>query len=198
MTFKELLKTVVFDDVWTELKKEYFIKDEAFQKYFKAFNQLKELTPEPNDEDFRLVVARVEDGLAPGTFTYDVFGIKSGDSDHYALELLPWSQLLSFEIVEKCVEMYSAVAIAAHSLYEFTFFGYDAAEVETNSKIEIEILNKRREEIENGTAGLVSWDEVCKSIGYVDDSTEEEKELQQKQFERINAENKRVYEMLLS
>ena len=118
MTFKELLKTVVFDDVWTELKKEYSMKDEAFEMYFKAFNQLKELTPEPNHDAFRLVVARVEDGLTPGTFIYDVFGIK----------------------------------------------------------MEIEILKKRREEIENGTAVLLSWDEVCKDIGYVDDRTEEEKE----------------------
>ncbi|MCR4437241.1 MAG: hypothetical protein QHH06_15630 [Clostridiales bacterium] len=64
--------------------------------------------------------------------------------------------------------------------------------------MEIEILKKRREEIENGTAELLSWNEVCKDIGYVDDRTEEEKELQQKQFERINAENKKIYEMLLS
>jgi hypothetical protein len=198
MTFKELLKTVVFDDVWTELEKEYCMKDEAFEAYFKVYNQLKELTPEPNHDGFRLVVARVEDGLEPGTFTYDVFGIKPGDNDHYALELLPWSELLSFEIVEKCVEAYSAAAVVAHCLYEVTFFGYDASDVEANIKKEIEILKERLEEIENCTAELVSWDEVCKDIGYVDDRTEEEKERQHKQFKRINAENKRVYEMLLS
>lgn len=44
MTFKELLKTVVFDDVWRELKQEYSMKDEAFEMYFKAFNQLKDST----------------------------------------------------------------------------------------------------------------------------------------------------------
>ncbi|MCR4442849.1 MAG: addiction module protein [Peptococcaceae bacterium] len=198
MTFKELLKTVVFDDVWTELEKEYGMKNEAFEAYFKVFNQLKGLTPEPNHDGFRLVVARVEDWLEPGTFMYDVFGIKPGDNDHYALELLPWSELLSYEVVEKCVEAYSAAAVVAHSLYEVTFFGYDATDVETNIKKEIEILKERLDEIENGTAELVSWDKVCKDIGYFDDRTEEEKELQHKQFERINAENKRVYEMLLS
>lgn len=197
MTFKELLESVVFDDVWTELKKEYYMKDEAFEMYFKAFNQLKGLTPEPNHDGFRLVVARIEDVLSPGTFTYDVFGIKTGDSDHYALELLPWSELLSFEVVERCVEAYSAAAVVAHFLYEFTFFGYDVTEVEANIKMEIEILKECREKIENGTAELVSWHEV-KDIGYVDDRTEEEKEQQLKQFERINAENKKIYEMLLS
>lgn len=198
MTFKELLKTVVFNDVWTELEKEYCIKDEAYETYFKVFNQLKGLTPEPNHDGFCLVIARVEDGLAPGTFTYDVFGIKPGDNDHYALELLPWSKCLSFEVVKKCVETYNAAVVVAHSLYEFTFFGYDATDIKINGEKEIEILRERREEIENGTEELVSWDEVCKDIGYVDERTEEEKALQHKQLERINAENKRVYEMLLS
>ena len=198
MNFKELLKTVVLEDVWTELKKEYCMKDEAFEAYFKVFNQLKGLTPKPNHERFRLVVAKVEDGLVLGTFIYDVFGIKPDDIDHYAIELLPWSEWLSFEVVEKCIEVYSAAVVVAHSLFEFTFFGYDAADVEANTKKEIEILMERHEEIENGAAELVSWDEVCKDIGYVDDRSDEEKELQHKQFERINAENKKVYEMLLS
>jgi len=198
MTFMELLNTVVFNDVWTELKKEYCMKDEGFETYFNVFNQLKELTPEPNHDGFRLVVARIEDGLEPGTFIYDVFGVKPGDKNHYALELWPWSEWLSFEVAKKCVEAYGAATVVAHSLYEITFFGYDAADVETNIKKEIEILKERHKEIENGTAELVSWDELCKKVGFVDDRTKEEKELQYKQFERINAENKRVYEMLLS
>ena len=53
-------------------------------------------------------------------------------------------------------------------------------------------------EIEAGTAEFVSWDVVCESIGYVDERTAEEKELQHKQFERIAAENEKIYEMLLS
>ena len=196
--FKKLLKSVVFDDVWSELNKVYSMKDEAFETYFKVFNQLKELTPEPNHDNFRLVVARGEDALEPGTFIFDIFGIKLGDNDRYALELSPWKEWLSFEVIEKCIEAYGAASVVAHSIYELTFFGYDVAAVEANTKKEIEILRERHEEIENGTAEFVSWDEVCKDIGNVDDRTEEEKESQHKQFERIITENKRVYEMLLS
>jgi len=198
MTFKELLETVSFEVVWQELKKEYCLKDEAFEVYIRVFHQLKELMPEPNHDLMRLVVAKVEDGLEPGTYIYDVFGIKPGDNEHYALELLPWSNWLSFEVVEKCVEAYSASVVVAHSLYEITFYGYDAVDVEAIINDEIDILRDRRKELEDGKAKLVSWDEVCKNIGYVDERTEEEKELQYKQFERINADNKRVYEMLLS
>lgn len=106
--------------------------------------------------------------------------------------------MLSLEVVEKCVKVYSAEIVVAHCLYEFTFFGFDAAETEANTKKEIEILKRRHEEIENSTAKFLSWEEFCEDIGYVDDRTEEEKELEQKQFERINAENKKIYEFLLS
>jgi hypothetical protein len=198
MIFKELIKSVVFDNVWTELNKEYSMKDGAFEAYLSVFNQLKELTPKPNHDDFRLVVARIEDEFEPGTFIFDVFGIKLGDNDHYALELVPWKEWLSFEVIENCIEAYGTAAVVAHSLYELTFFGYDVADAKANTKKEIEILRERHEEIENGTAELISWDEVSRNIGYTDDRTEEEKELQHKQFERIITENKRVYELLLS
>ena len=198
MTFRELLEKVMFDDVWITLQKEYCMKDEAFESYFNAFCQLKGLTPEPNHDDFRLVVARVEDGLEPGTYTYDVFGVKPNDKVHYALELLAWNKWLSFDVVEKCVEEYGATAFVAHSLYELTFFGFDAGDVVVNIAREIEILNERHREIETGTAKLVSWDEASENMGYNDDRTAKEKELQHKQFERIAAENEKIYEMLLS
>ncbi|AGL01193.1 DUF6557 family protein [Desulfoscipio gibsoniae] len=198
MTFKELLKTVTFDDVWTELDKEYSLKDEAFEAYLRVFNQLEELTPEPNHDGFRLAVVKVEDEFKPGKFVYDVFGIKSEDKEHYALEMLPWKEWLSLIVVEKCTETYGSATVVAHSLYELTFFGYDAVDVEAGIEKEFEILKERQEEIENDTAKYVSWDELCKELGYVDDLTEEEKELERKQFKRIMAENKRVYEMLLS
>jgi hypothetical protein len=196
--FKELLKIVVFDDVWTELKKEYYLKDEAYEVYYNVFDQLRESTPVLNHDKICLVVERVEDGLEPGTFTYDVFGIMPDDKEHYALELSSWKEWLSFEVVEKCIKVYGTAAVVAHSLYELTFFGYDIAAVEANTKKEIKTLRERQEEIENGIAEFVSLDNVCKNIGYVDNRTEVEKEIQHKQFERIIKENKRVYEMLLS
>lgn len=198
MTFKELLETVSFDDVWAELDKEYSLKDGAFEAYLRVFHQLRELTQAPNHDEFRLAVVKVEDEFEPGKFIYDVFGIKPNDKGHYAFEFSPWKEWLSLIVVEKCIETYGAAAFVAHSLYELTFFGYDVFGVETRIKKEVKILKERYEEIENGTAKYVSWDEVCTELGYVDDCTEEEKEAEQKQFERIMTDNKRIYERLLS
>lgn len=198
MTFKELLETVSFDDVWAELDKEYSLKGEAFETYLRVFTQLKELTPEPNHEGFRLAVVKVEDEFDPGIFIYDVFGIKHNDKEHYAFEFSPWTEWLSLIVVDKCVETYGAEAFVAHSLYELTFLGYDVFDVETRIKKETEILKERHEEVENGTAKYISWDEVCKKLRYVDERTEDEKEAEKKQFERIMADNKKVYVRLLS
>jgi len=198
MTFKELLETVIFDDIWMELNKEYSLKDGAFDAYLGVFNQLKKLTPEPCHNCFHLAVVRVEDGFEPGKFIYDVFGIKPDDKERYALEVLPWKKWLSFEVIDKCIAVYSAAVVVAHSLYELTFFGYDAIKVKERIKDEIEILNECHKEFENGTAKYVPWEEVCKELGYVDNRTKEEKELEYKKFERINAENKMVYEEMLS
>jgi len=196
--FLDLIKSVVFADVWTELNKEYSMKDGAFEAYQRVYNQLKELTPGLNHDGFCLAVARVEDKFEPGTFIFEVFGMKPGDKDHYALELSPWKEWLSFAVIEKCIEIYGAAAVVAHSLYGLTFFGYDVAVVEANIKKEIKILRERHEEIENGIAKLISWDEVRKNIGYIDERTEGEKQFQHRQFERIIAENSIVYETLLS
>ncbi len=164
MTFMELLETVLFEDVWTELDKEYSLKDGAFEAYLRVFNQLKTLTPGPNHEGFRLAVVKVEDEFEPGKFIHDVFGIKPEDKEHYALEMSPWGKWLSLIVVEKCIETYGAAAFVAHSLYELTFFGYDAFDVEKRIKKEIEILKEQHEEIENGTAKYVSWEEVCQNL----------------------------------
>lgn len=198
MILKDLIQSVVFDDVWAELNKEYSMKDGAFEAYKRVFNQLKELTPGINHDNLRLIVARVEDKFEPGTFIFEVFEMKSGDKDHYALELSPWKEWLSFEVIGKCIELYGAATVVAHSLYGLTFLGYDVADVEANIEKEIEILRERQGEIDDGTAKLISQDEVRKNFGFIDNRTEEEKEFQHKQFERIIAENNIVYEALLS
>lgn len=197
MTFKEILETVAFEDVWKAMVNEYPWQDGAFDAYLKVFNQLNELIPEPNDEGFRLAVVRFEDESEPGTFIYDVFGIKLGDKERYGLNFSPWREWLSFEVVDKCVETYGAVAVVAHCLYELTFFGYEAADVEARIEKEIEILNERLEEIENGTAKYVSMDEVFKNLGFINNCTKEEKEMRRKESERIYAENQKIYEKLL-
>lgn len=197
MTFKELLETVTFADVWKEMEEVYSWKEGAYEAYLKAFNQLKELPPKVNDGDLKLAVVRVEDEFHPGTFIYEVFGVKPDDKERYGLELTPWRKWLSFEVIDKCINTYSAEVVAAHSLYELTFFGYDADEIEARIEKEIAALKEGCEESENGTAEYIPWEAVCKKFGYVDSRTEEEKERQRKQLEQIITNNKKIYEDML-
>lgn len=149
MIFKELLETVTFDDVLIELNKEYSLKDEAYEAYLGVFNQLKELTPEPNHDGFRLAVVKVEDEFEPGKFFYDVFGIRPKDKERYALEMVPWKEWLSLIVIEKCVETYGSATVVAHPLYELTFFGYDSVDVVARIEKELEYKQIERIVAEN-------------------------------------------------
>ena len=197
MTFRELISGLNYDDIWAVLDKEYKNKDGAYEVYKRVFEELKSLDPKPCEPLITLVVAKVEDCFEAGTFIFDVFGIQDRDEEHYALEMTSWIEWLSFEVLDKSIEAYGAANVVAHALYEMTFFGYSSDVVDERVTEEKQILHERHEEIENGTAELISFDEFMAELGYVDERTEEEKEQQQKKYLRITAENKKVYKMLL-
>lgn len=196
MTFKELINSVNYDDVWTVIDKEYENKDGAYEAYKRVFEELKSLLPKACEPPITLVVAKVEDYFEAGTFIFDVFGIQNGDESHYALEMTPWNEWLSFKVLDKCVEAYGMADVVAHVLYEMTFFGYSANAVDDRVTKEKQILNERHEETENGTAQLIPFNEAMAELGYVDKRSEEEKEQQRKEYVRITAENQKVYVML--
>jgi len=59
------------------------------------------------------------------------------------------------------------------------------------------ILDEQEEEIKGGKAQFIPFEEVMAELGIVDKRTPEEKEEQQKEFERITAENEKIYKELL-
>ena len=106
VTFKELINSVNYDDVWTVLDKEYEHKDGACEAYKRVFEELKSLLLKACEPPITLVVAEVEDCFETGTFIFNVFGIQDGDESHYALEMIPWNEWLSFKVLDKSVETY--------------------------------------------------------------------------------------------
>ncbi|WP_434509794.1 DUF6557 family protein [Desulfitobacterium sp. AusDCA] len=158
------METVAFEDIWKEMDKEYLWKEGAYEAYLKVFNQLKELTAETNHDNLKLAVVKVEDEFHTGAFNYEVFGVKTDDKERYGLELTPWRKWLSLEVLDKCIAAYGAEVVVAHFLYSLTFFGYDADEVESRIEKEIAILKEHCEEIENGTAEYIPWEEVRKRL----------------------------------
>lgn len=197
MFFKELIRAINYEDVWKVLDREYHHESGAFEVYQRVLEELLGLQAEPNEAGITIVVAKVEDFSEPGTFVFEVFGVKEGDENRYAMEMSPWEDLLGSRVLGKSIELYGAAAVVAHVLYGMTFFGYSREEVAKRVDAEKLILTERMEELEAGNTKLLTSEEVMKSFGITDTRTVEEKELRQKEIERIFAENEKVYRGLL-
>jgi hypothetical protein len=197
MIFKDLINIVNYDDVWVELRKGYKLKKSAYEVYKRVLEELKTLDPKPSDPPITCIVAKVEDCFAPGEIIPDVFGIMKGDKNHYALEMNSWNEWLDFDILDKSIEVYGAIDVVAHALYEITFFGYCSKTAYKKVEEGKHILDERTREIEDGSAGYVSIEEVMSDLKYVDKRTPKEKEKEHKECKQIAAKNKKFYEMLL-
>lgn len=192
MTFRELLDTVEFDDVWKELREGYYLSGDEYGSYQKAFSQLKGITPAPNPEGFLLAVAKVREEDEPCELYYDVFCVKPGSSKRYSFISSPWADWLSLELIGKSIKEYGAAVAAAHSLWEMTYFGFDVAEVA--ARIEEEAKRWKDNDAEVGSDGseLAAWEEVFKELEVESRRGAEEK------AKRIMAENQKVYDRILS
>jgi hypothetical protein len=142
-------------------------------------------------------VVKIEDCIEAGKFIFDVFGIIKGDKNHYALEMASWDEWLNFNVLDKCLEVYGSADVAAHSLYEMTFFGYSKKTVDERVKQEKRILDKGVREIEKGASQLISFEEAMEKINFVDKRTPGEKEKEYREYNRITAMNEKIYKMLL-
>ena len=197
MIFKELINTVNYNHMWAVLDKEYNHKDGAYEAYKRVIEELKTLKPRSCKPPITLIVAKIEDCIEPGTSIFDVFGIIKGDKNHYALEMTSWDEWLNFNVLDKCIEVYGNADVAAHSLYEMTFFGYSSKTVDERVKEEKRILDKGVREIENGASKLISFEEAMKKINFVDKRTPGEKEKEYREYNRITDMNEKIYKMLL-
>ena len=197
MIFRELINTVNYNHVWAVLDKEYDHKDGTYEAYKNVLEELKTLKPRHCKPPVTLIVAKIENCIEPGTSISDVFGIIKGDKNHYALEMTSWDEWLNFNVLDKCIEVYGNADVAAHSLYEMTFFGYSSKTVDERVKEEKRILDKGVREIENGASQLISFEEAMKKINFVDKRTPGEKEKEYREYNRIADMNEKIYKMLL-
>jgi len=197
MLLKTLINNVNYNDVWAVIGKEYNLKKDARQAYEAVFEELKILEPKPCDPPVICVVAKMENWLSPGEFIFDVFGIISGDKNHYALEMNPWDEWLNYDILNKSIEVYGQAEVLAHILYEMTFFGFSSKTVNKRAEKERKFLEKSYEEIQSGTAKLTKFEDFMKEEGYIDKRTPEEKRKEIRQCRQIAVKNENTLKMLL-
>lgn len=189
MKLHELIKKAEFDEVWMEIKNAYDLRDQDKSVYAVVYDELKEISfnsQTMTDEAFTIGVCELEDAFEPGIFVFDVFGISHDDSNRYSLIMEPWSNWLFYDILDKSIDIYGETVVLAHILYEMTFNGYSSHDTEQKQQKIIEKLDEAKESIDNGSATLVSSEEVFKTLG-IERNKEVDPELEKRKNEAIKA-----------
>ena len=114
--------------------------------------------------------------------------------DSYAVDFMPWDEVLAFEVDEGNVADVGVETLLAALLYEMTFFGLR----ESDMQAERDELDRRKAELdeilklppEEQKEHLKSADEVFEELGVVDDRSDEEKEAEQRAWLRDEMFNK--------
>jgi hypothetical protein len=197
MIFKELINEINYDDVWKEIKGHYDYEDIYYEAYQEVLSELNKIDPKSSDPSTTIVVAKIEDWSEPKKYIFDVFGIISRDRSHYALEWSPWDEWLGFNILDKSIQVYGVSVVAAHSLYEMTFFGYKSNDAAKKISEEKAVIDKSINEIEKGKSKLIPHDEFMEEPGISDERSAEEVERDRKEHAKIAARNKEVHRLLL-
>lgn len=141
MTLQDLLKSRRFKPVFNNIYKYYLNKDNYSESkimemdlaFAEAFRELINTEPEPHED---IVVAESSIYLKKVHQEKDIYldvCLKSEAEDEYfSMDFLDWKCLLPLEI-ETRLEL-TDDEIAAHILWELTFWGFSAASVDEEGK----------------------------------------------------------------
>ncbi len=183
MKFKELLSNIEWKDIEGSLLKKYPDASGNIAVYKNVFIDLLRL--EPAETKFRICLKEVFDRDLDDEPHVDVFG-KDGTLNkkiddlnmnvsanstvanseiEYGIELSDWEEWLGMEIDGETVQNYLMPEIAAHCLWEITFFGYDKTAVQEQR----DELNQMVKEIdamsdEERKEKLIPWERIKEDL----------------------------------
>ncbi len=164
MTFTEILNLATWPEIEICLRRHYCKEgreaddcDTFVSDHSHVYATLLELHPEADDTVVHIEL-KEEDG-----FEYiDVYGIKPGTKDAWALELTRWEQWLGMEIAPSTLQRLSLSEIIAHSLHEMSFCGYDQEEI---ADFATELRSRAAKTQQDGIKGINIEDIVWEEYG---------------------------------
>ncbi len=132
MTFAEILNLAMGPEIEACLRRHYCNDgkeaddcDRFVSDHSQVYATLLKLHPEADDTVVHIDLKEEEDGFED----FDVYGIKPGAKDAWALELTRWELWLGMEVAPSTLQRFSSSEIVAHCLYEMSFCGYDQEEI---------------------------------------------------------------------
>ena len=162
MTFAEILDLAMWPEIEACLRRHYckdgkeaddcdtFVSDHS-----RVYATLLDLHPEADDTVVHIDLEE-EDGFED----FDVYGIKPGAKDAWALGLTRWELWLGMEVAPSTLQRFSSSEIVAHCLYEMIFHGYDQEEIaHFNTEIRSKAEKARSDEFEGVNTEDIFWEE---------------------------------------
>lgn len=178
MIVKEFLQSLSLDD----LVKAYCLYENDICNYHgtgdrkfhedadavkKAFEKILSLEPIIDENSIVFSIPEL------GTQSLDSFIVKKEELfdteleriEHYGYEFDSMREILGYQISKACrFQINDDLLYACSILFELTFFGYDPDYQEHETSKNIDELNEQIEEIKNGTAELITSDELFEQI----------------------------------
>ena len=156
MIFKELLCSVSKQDIL-----DYFSKIEGEVAYLDKYSDLYDKLIEREvikHSDFKLFLVYQKSyfDFENEAESIEVYGYDEKENQHYALDFVEWSKWLGTEVVEKSVRIFTPLVFVAECLHEMTFISFDESRIAEEKNI----LDERVQEIEDGTATFVNFEDL--------------------------------------
>jgi len=110
-----------------ELKTAKLGREKSFTEFVALIGEIKALKPSVRNTkaDSSIMVARLRDFDGDG-FCYSAF-VFNGDGERYAIDMIPWDELVAIDISDKSIKLYGFDEVAAEILWDMTFWGDSAA-----------------------------------------------------------------------
>ena len=167
MLVHELLKSADYTSVWQEIKKTYYADNKETDKirdiYRKLLEDLQNISPNIQEGAYPayLICARyyddvccVKDSMFFSCCMYD-----TKEQSEYSLMLVPWEEVLGYIVAPFSIEHFDINIIAAHIMYELSWFGFTKNEVEEGMKEMKNSLIQAQKEIADEKTHCI--EEIC-------------------------------------
>lgn len=154
-TLKELFLQTTWKQVLESLKRYYLedVDDEESELMFEyVYVKLCNMKPVTRNDNMIIDIRWIKHNeLSKGY--YDVSGFK--DETYYALDFTPWAEWLGMKVNERLFNQFTNEDIVAHCIWEMTFHGFEEEQIQEKK----DDLNRIVEEVNNGKANLISFEE---------------------------------------
>lgn len=128
MTYKELIDKYDDEAILIRLFELYPDMEKSSKGFEDSLTRLRQLEPAESKCTLNLEDVPEDDGES----WVHVCGRE--DNINYAIEFTPWNEWLGMTIEEKTLEDFTELDVAAHSLWEMTWFGFTEEEIQSDAQ----------------------------------------------------------------